>query len=486
MECSGVRADWRSFHCDALIYPQFSDSSELEDGPFAHFLSRVRESGEWKAEVGEVLVLHDPVGAEADRMILLGLGKREELDPGRTRLSVMKALRLLKGSRLGRLGIVAAVLPDEARFVQMAAEGVLMSTFEPAPYRSNSTGTPRVEEIVFLLSEHADLRRFESCYEKAQVIGEAVNLARGLTNEPGNLLTPAGFAERAREIGGQEGFSVEVFDEAWLRQEGLEAILSVAAGSRHAPHLLLLKHEGGKPEEHPAVLVGKGVTFDSGGLSLKPSPSMEEMKSDKAGAAAVLGAFQAIARLEARRTVIGVIPLVENMPGGNAQRPGDVIRCFGGKTVEVVNTDAEGRLILADAMAWVLSRWKPDFLVDIATLTGACVVALGYVRAAYFSNNERLVRKFRSAVDRSAEKFWRLPLDVEYGEDLRSSIADLKNCGERWGGAVSAAKFLEAFVGDTPWCHIDMAGVDLFRGEQKADGPRGFGVRTMAELVIGD
>jgi leucyl aminopeptidase len=193
----------------------------------------------------------------------------------------------------------------------------------------------------------------------------------------------------------------------------------------------------------------------------------------------------AISRLGLPRRVIGVIPVVENMPGGDAQRPGDVIQCYGGKTVEVINTDAEGRLILADAISWAKDRYDPSYIVDIATLTGACVVALGHVRAGYFCNDEKLVRQFRDALDRSYEKCWRLPLDPEYAEDLKSDIADLKNIGQRWGGAVTAAKFLEEFVGGTPWIHIDMAGMDIFQGAHKSEGPRGFGVRTLVELVAG-
>lgn len=486
MKISGLPRPWADFPCDALILPLAEDSIEREEGPLAPLLAKLRESGEWKGEAGEILVLYGSQLVAAERLILVGLGKREDLDPDRTRLSVLKALRCLRGSRLAKLATVSANLPDEARFVMMAIDGAVMSSFDPGLYKSKNHHNLEIQELVLLLSDRADLRRFPALYQKALVYGEAVNLARRLTYEPGNRMVPRVFAEEARLAAVAAGLQVEVYDEEWIRSQGLEAVLAVASGSEHPPRFLVMEHRGRRPREKPICLIGKGVTFDSGGISLKPALSMEEMKSDKAGACAVLGAMQAIARLEVPRRVVGVIPVVENLPGGRAQRPGDVIRCFGGKTVEVINTDAEGRLILADAIAWAKATYNPSSIVDIATLTGACIVALGHVRAGYFCNDEKLVRRLNEAVERSYEKFWRLPLDAEYREDLKSDIADLKNIGQRWGGAITAAKFLEEFVADTPWVHIDMAGMDLFQGDQKAEGPRGFGVRTLAELVSGD
>ncbi len=486
MKISGRPADWPAFSCDALILPLAEDSLKREEGPLAPLLERLRSSGEWKGEAGEILVLYGCDLVAAERLILMGLGKREDLDPDRTRRSVLKALRSLKGGKLRRLAAVSANLPDEARFVTMAVDGALMSTFDPGAYKSKNNRVAEIEELVFLLSDRADLRRFAALYEKAQVYGEAVNLARRLTHEPGNRMTPEVFAEEAREAAEAVGLKVTVFDETAIREAGLEAVLAVASGSEHPPRFVVMEHRGKKDREKPICLVGKGVTFDAGGISLKPAQSMEEMKSDKAGASAVVGAMQAVARLGVPRAAVAVIPVVENLPGGRAQRPGDVIRCHGGKTVEVINTDAEGRLILADAISWAKARYSPTEIVDIATLTGACVIALGHVRAGFFSNDEKLVRRFLDAAGRSYEKFWRLPLDPEYREDLKSDIADLRNVGQKWGGAITAAKFLEEFVGDTPWVHIDMAGVDLFQGDQKSEGPRGFGVRTLAELVAGD
>jgi leucyl aminopeptidase len=246
--------------------------------------------------------------------------------------------------------------------------------------------------------------------------------------------------------------------------------------------MLILKHQS-NDQRAPILLVGKGVTFDAGGISLKPSQSMEEMKGDKSGGAAVLGAMTAIARLNITRNVIGVIPLVENLPGGTAQRPGDVVRSFSGKTIEVINTDAEGRLILVDAISWAKQQFQPEYIVDIATLTGACVVALGNVRAGYFCNQDSFSKVVEAAALKAGEKVWRLPLDSEYREDLLSDIADIKNIGGRWGGAVTAAKFIEDFVEETHWCHIDMAGLDSFPKGKDVVGPTGFGAILLTCLV---
>jgi leucyl aminopeptidase len=279
------------------------------------------------------------------------------------------------------------------------------------------------------------------------------------------------------------GLEIEVWGEPELEDKGMGAILAVARGSDEPARFIILKYFGAPDSEaKPIVLVGKGVTFDSGGLSLKPAQSMEEMKADKAGACAVLAAMQAIALLGVKKNVVGLIPAVENLPSGRAQRPGDVLRAMNGTTIEVINTDAEGRLILADSLSYG-QQLEAEFMVDIATLTGAVVVALGKLRAGVFCNNEELFERVSRASDESGEKLWRMPLDDEYRKEIESPIADIRNVGSRWGGAITAAKFLEEFVGDVPWCHIDIAGVDLFKGEGGIQGPTGFGVRTLVEIV---
>jgi leucyl aminopeptidase len=339
--------------------------------------------------------------------------------------------------------------------------------------------------VVILIRADTVAADLEQSIHLGRVVAEAVNLARLLTNEPGNRINPLRFADKANEVARKSGLDIQVLDEQDMKHKGMNSVLAVAAGSVHPARFIVLKHLGAEESaEKPVVLIGKGVTFDSGGVSLKPAQSMEEMKADKAGACSVLAAMQAVAQLRVPRNVVALLPVVENLPGGKAQRPGDIIRSMGGKTIEVVNTDAEGRLILADALCYARAEFDPAGIVDLATLTGACVVALGRVRAGLFSNNDAWCGRLLQAANRCGEKLWRLPLDSEYRQNIESRIADVKNVGNRWGGAITAAKFLQEFVGETPWCHVDMAGVDLFHEKQDLEGPTGFGVLTLTQLVL--
>jgi leucyl aminopeptidase len=338
---------------------------------------------------------------------------------------------------------------------------------------------------VIAVSGESDLEELKNAVEQGSILSRATNLARWLTNEPGNRIDPLSFTTHAEKLARECQLEIVVMDEADLEKKGMNAVLAVAKGSSHPARFIVLTHQGAAdPEEQPIALIGKGVTFDSGGISLKPAKSMEEMKADKAGACSVLAAMKAISELRVEANVVAVLPVVENLPGGNAQRPGDVITSMSGKTIEVINTDAEGRLILADALAYTREEFNPRGIVDIATLTGACVVALGHLRAGLFGNDEGFTNEVLKASERCGERLWRLPLDREYRKDIESQIADMKNVGNRWGGAIVAAKFLQEFVGETAWCHIDMAGVDLFHEKNSIEGPTGFGVRTLVELAI--
>jgi leucyl aminopeptidase len=480
---------WRQWSGDALLL--FVGAQEGRDpGPetparLVELLTNLRKSREWKAESGEILVLHHPPGLEVGRLILIGLGTGEGMDAGGIRLAVMRSIRRLKAGRLGVLAVSLEGCPAPTVAGPMTVEGVVMGTFDSAPYQTIDKALPRVDELLFLDCGERNNGEFAATLERGRVLAESVNLARQLTNEPGNRLGPEQFADLASELADRHGLETRVLGPEEMRTLGLEALLAVASGSRRVPRLLALTHWGDRGDPHiGGCLVGKGVTFDSGGISLKPPQSMEEMKTDKAGACAVLGAMIALARLNAPRNTVGVMPLVENLPGGEAQRPGDVVRTLSGKTVEIINTDAEGRLILADAITYAKRTFEPRWLVDIATLTGACVVALGHFRAGLFSNHEGLAAEFLRASDHAGERFWRMPLDRDYRDELKSQIADLKNVGSRWGGAITAAKFVEEFVEGTPWCHVDMAGMDLFDPEKEGGGPRGFGVRTLVEMVL--
>jgi leucyl aminopeptidase len=322
--------------------------------------------------------------------------------------------------------------------------------------------------------------------ERGRILAEAQNFARDLANEPANRMTPALMAERARAMAAEFGLDCEILDQDRMRQLGMGALLGVAQGSAEPPALIVVRYQpaAAKSSDHLA-LVGKGVTFDTGGVSIKPAEGMEKMKYDMSGGAAALGAMRALAQLKPAIAVTALVPAVENMVGAKAQRPGDIVTSLGGKTIEVLNTDAEGRLILIDALTYA-QRLGCTHLVDAATLTGAIVVALGHVNVGVFTNNEELLTRVMTAAKAEGEKMWRMPLDDDYKELLKSAFADLANIGGRWGGAVSAAWFLREFAGDTPWVHLDIAGTAWLDDAKPymAKGPTGICVRTFARLAM--
>ena len=487
-----VNSEWNSLDCDALVLPVFEnddyDSGILADADrrLDGLLRELRDNEEWKGKTGESTILYRPNGVAAPRLVLVGAGKREDYDPVCIREVALRAVRKVKGYHLKRIAFCRRSRQEAASAARAAVEGVVLAGYDGDDYKTADKSKNFVDEVIFVASEAVDVESVEEGLEKGRILAEATNYARRLVNEPGNRINPSKLADEARSAGEKHGLHVEVFDERRMEEEGMHAALAVARGSDEPARFIILKHMGDEREDaSPVVLIGKGVTFDSGGYSIKPAQAMEDMKNDKAGACAVLGAMVAIAQLGLKRNVVGLIPTVENMVSGRAQRPGDVVRSLAGKTIEVLNTDAEGRLILADALAYA-QRLNPEIVVDLATLTGACVVALGHLRAGLFSNDEKACDRTFKAAERAGEKLWRLPLDKEYRRLLDSSIADIKNIGGRWGGAVTAAKFLEEFVGTTPWCHIDMAGVDSFPKGAALKGASGFGVRTLVEVALGD
>lgn len=489
MKIQLVESSWRSVQCDVLLVPVFQDENWQEglaaelDSALDGLLTEMRDSGEWKGEDEDLAVIYRPSSLPAGRLILLGVGKEAEYDGAMIRKTIARAVRKLSACRFQKLAVFRRSRLNPVNAAQAAVEGVVLGTYEGDEYKTEDRSKAFLEEILFVADEPLDKESVEKGMRRGRIEAEATNLARALVNEPGNRINPSRLADKAREVSERFGLEIEILSEPELTEKGMEALLAVARGSDEPARLIVLKHMGaGHEAPVEAALVGKGVTFDSGGLSLKSPASMENMKSDKAGACAVLGAMQAIAQLQVPKNVIGIIPAVENMPSGRAQRPGDVVRSMSGKTIEVLDTDAEGRLILADAL-WYATQFKPKYIVDLATLTGACVVALGTLRAGLFSNDEALCESISRASERAGEKLWRLPLDHEYRKDLESSIADIKNIGERWGGAITAAKFLEEFIDGLPWCHLDIAGVDLIKVCNRVKIPTGFGVRTLVELV---
>lgn len=484
-----IDSGWESMETDLLLIPVNEDTplpeaSGSDSGKtLSGLVSELMESKEWTPSKGNSIILFAPRGCAARRVGLIGTGRSSSpFDNGSFRTAVMNIVRSMKSSPVKKITAVIRGISSQEEACRMLCEGILLGRFDPGVHKS-AVGVTKDSLAVTLVSSMAP-KKASLIAEEAGILSDAVNLARKMSNEPGNLLYPELFVRAVHEAAAGTGLKIEVMEEEKLRELGFGCLLAVAQGSRHKPRLCILEHDPHpEKEEPPIVLVGKGVTFDSGGISLKPSASMEGMRADKSGACSVLGAMLAISRLQCGSRVIGVMPLAENLPGGNAQRPGDVVTAYDGTTVEIVNTDAEGRLILADSMAWAVRKFRPRSLVDIATLTGACAVALGQHRAGLFSNHDGLCGQICDAADRAGEKLWRLPLDEEYKESLESKIADIKNCGDRLGGAVTAAKFLESFIGDTPWCHIDMAGTDAFPSGINKGTPPGFGVRTLVEYV---
>jgi leucyl aminopeptidase len=377
----------------------------------------------------------------------------------------------------------AHVSPADA--AQALAEGAFLANFETASYKT--VDPPRVWLDSVTLRVGGDANAVDRGAERGRVLGECTNLARELANEPSNTLTPRVFAERAAGMAREAGLAVDVLDEKRIAELKMGLLLGVAQGSAEPPRLVVLRHEPKSAAAQPVLgLIGKGITFDTGGISIKPAENMDKMKDDMSGGAAVLAAMCAISRLRAPVRCIGMIPMTENMPGGKAMKPGDVLTSAEGKTVEVLNTDAEGRLILGDAV-WYARRLGATHLVDVATLTGACVVALGRSTSGLFGTPELWVEHVRRASERAGDRSWPMPVFDDYKELFKSEIADFANTGGRAGGAITAALFIKEFTGDLPWAHLDIAGTAWVEDSRPylPKGPTGVGVRTLAELALG-
>jgi leucyl aminopeptidase len=454
----------------------------------------VLASGEFKAGANETLLLHSPAGLAAKRLLLVGLGKQAKVTADKVRNAAGTAVRFAKPLGIREL---ALSLPESdqktlphAVSVRAAVEGAFVGDFDPDTYRSDRKDKS-IESFTLATPADADKSAIEAAFAEAVIIGESLNFTRALVNEPGNTLTPTILGQRAAQMASEVGLGWDVYSTEKLHELKMGAFWSVAQGSEEPPALIVLRYEPEGVTEGPVLgLVGKGITFDSGGISLKPGADMDKMKYDMAGGAAMLGAMRAIALLKPKVRVIAIVCATENMPDGKAQKPGDVQTAMPlaagkpGKTIEIINTDAEGRLVLADGLTYA-RQLGATHLIDAATLTGACVVALGHVTAGAFSNDDETWAKFDAALATSGEKFWRLPLGEEYAEQIKSDIGDIKNTGGRWGGAITAAEFLKVFVDDTPWIHLDIAGLAWVEDSKPyiAKGPSGVAVRSILEWV---
>jgi len=446
----------------------------------------VLDSGEFKAGANETLLLHAPVELKAKRLLIVGLGRQDKATVPSVRSAAGTAVRFTKPRGIREL--VMAVPEAEGLVAtacaRAAVEGAFVGDFDPDTYRSDRKDQS-VQGFTVAVPAGADRAAVETAFAEGVAIGESQNFARSLVNEPGNKLTPTVLGQRAVAMASEVGLKCDVYSTEKLHELKMGAFWSVSQGSEEPPALIVMRYEPEGVTEGPVLgLVGKGITFDTGGISIKPSDKMDKMKYDMAGGAAMIGAMRAIALLKPRVRVIGIVCAAENMPDGKAQKPGDVQTAMSGKTIEVINTDAEGRLVLADGLAYA-RQLGATHLIDAATLTGACVVALGMVNAGAFSNNEETYEKFEAALETSGERFWRLPLAEEYADMIRSEIGDIKNTGGRWGGAITAAEFLHHFAEDTPWIHLDIAGLAWVEEARPyiAKGPSGIGVRSILEWV---
>ena len=456
-----------------------------QDAAIEKAASDLVSSGEITGKPFETVLLHRPQGLKAKRLLVVSAGKGKTFSHVELRKAAGTALRALKPKMIKSCAILLPELstgPEDA--VRSIVEGAFVADFDPDTYRSDRKDYS-MKDVTVVAATGSDQNKLQHMLDQARVIGESQNFTRELVNEPGNRMTPIMLAERARKMCEATGLKCEIGGPDKIKALKMGAFWSVAQGSDEEPRLIVMKYEPeGAPDKPVLGLIGKGVTFDTGGISIKPADGMEKMKYDMAGGAAMIGAMRAIAMLKPKVKVISIVCATENMPSGKAQKPGDVQIAMSGKAIEIVNTDAEGRLVLADGLHYARTLGCTH-LIDAATLTGACVVALGHQNAGVFANDEEAYKHFTQSLERSGERFWRLPVDGEYLDQIRSNIGDIMNTGGRWGGASTAAAFLKEFVEDTPWLHLDIAGTAWIEDNKSwiAKGPSGIAVRSLVEWV---
>ncbi|MFN0167866.1 MAG: leucyl aminopeptidase [Bryobacteraceae bacterium] len=466
----------RAIECDAAVLLVFQDKAE---GPAADTLAELAAAREFTGKSQELALIHHPAGFAARRLLLVGLGKEEKFTQRLLREATGAAIRHLKSKGVKTVAVHAQASEEP---VAAIAEGAILGHWEPDAYKTDRSDVKEIDQVSLVGD---GMEALAGAIERGRILAESQNVTRALVNEPSNRLTPMLLAERARAVAAETSLECEVIDQDRMRQLGMGAVLGVAQGSAEPPCLIVLRY---RPEQAASDahlgLVGKGVTFDSGGLSIKTADGMEKMKYDMAGGAAVIGAMRAIAQLKPRVAVTALIPAVENMIGSRAQRPGDIVTSLSGKTIEVLNTDAEGRLILADALTYA-KRLGCTHLIDVATLTGSVVVALGHLRVGLFSNDEAMQARVLGASEAEGERMWAMPMDDDYKDYLKSAFADLPNIGGRWGGSITAAMFLREFAESTPWVHLDVAGTAWIDDSKPhtAKGPSGVPVRTLVRVA---
>jgi leucyl aminopeptidase len=495
LEITVTTGDISRFEADAIILNLVEGTENLSgilsvvnealDGAISKSIAQ----GEIKGKLGENTLIHSLGKLPATRVVIAGLGKESELTQDKIRGVVAGTCQMLRGKNVKSIATVpqgAGVtgITYEAA-AQAIAEGALLGLYT---FRRHITKAPEhgeVEKLIIVAPDESNLASLEEGRHKGVVLAEATILARDMGNEPSNYMTPTDMAEEASRLAGTYGLTVEVLEKEQMEELGMGALLGVARGSHQPPKFIILNYKGRDSDEVDITLVGKAITFDSGGISLKPAANMGEMKGDMCGGAAVMAAMTAIAQLKPVINVMALIPATENLPGGGALKPADILTAMDGKTIEIISTDAEGRLILADALGYA-RKHGTKHIVDVATLTGACVVALGTVTTGVFGNDQGLIDQVIAAGAEAGEKMWQLPIYDEYKEQNKSTVADIKNTGGRPAGAITAALFVGEFAGDTPWAHLDIAGTNMIDKPRKYEvkGATGVPVRTLVNLVM--
>jgi leucyl aminopeptidase len=493
MDVIGTPKSCTEIDAQALAVAVFKDEKPNSgllkqlDAASGGMISEAIESEEFKGKLGETAYFQvSSKGLKAHRILLIGCGDRDSCKAQQINQMAGTATRILRGKSVKTIAIVPRLDADPERIAQTVAVGAVMGLFELDKYRTKDKENREIKSVTVVI-EGADKKAVERGAERGRIIGESTNFTRDLANEPGAWMTPTIMADRAKQVAKQFGLSFDVLDQKQMEKLGMGSLLGVARGSDEPPKLIILKYEPSRFKSRKGellALVGKGITFDSGGISLKPGENMELMKYDMTGAATVIGTMRAIAQLKPSIPVLGVAPCSENLPSGKATKPGDVLKAMTGKTIEVINTDAEGRLVLADAIAYA-KKLGATKIIDMATLTGAVSIALGDVNTAILGTDQELIDGVIAAGKEVGEKFWQLPLDEEYTKQIKSDIADIKNVGGKKAGTITAAAFLKEFAEETPWAHLDIAGTAW--GDPatayRSKGPTGIAVRTLIEFV---
>ncbi|MDX6404700.1 MAG: leucyl aminopeptidase [Blastocatellia bacterium] len=493
MEAIGSSQSLKEINVTALAVAVFKGEKANEgllqslDGAVEGLISSVIKTEEFAAKTGETAYFHVPgKGLKAERLLLIGCGDRDDYKAAQITQMAGTAARFLRSKNAKSIAIAPRADGDAEKVAQTAMVGAIMGLFEPDKYRTKDKEDRELKRIAVVI-EGGDKKALQQGAERGRIIGEAANFTRDLANEPGGYLTPTILAQRAQKVAKQFGLSINVLDQRQMEKLGMGSLLGVSRGSEEPPKLIIMRYDPPKRNKRARgllALVGKGITFDSGGISLKPGENMELMKYDMTGAATVIGAMQAIAQLRPSIPVLGVAPCSENLPSGKATKPGDILTAMTGKTIEVINTDAEGRLVLADAIAYA-KKLGATQIIDMATLTGAVSIALGDVNTAILGTDQTLIEQVIAAGKEVGEKFWQLPLDDEYTNQIKSDIADIKNVGGKKAGTITAAAFLKEFADDVSWAHLDIAGTAWGDTAQpyRSKGPTGVAVRTLIEFI---